>query len=421
MRIESALNTSREGMIAHGQAIAVVGDNISNSNTTAYKAGRPEFADIMGEAAGTRVSGTVAGAGDGVAMSRVRTVYDGGPIEQTGRELDIGISGGGFLMIGDPANPNFTRAGALEINADGNLATANGQVVLGFQGGATDNLGPIDMYAFDAAGAATTEATIFGNLDSNAGLVTAPAAAPATFQEISATASFTTSQAVYDSLGTRHDVLFGFFKTGVNTWTVQAYADGGDVGGTAGQPTLLGQGTLTFGADGAIADANKGAAALTLTPAWAGGAAAGNFTVDFGSMKQMSAAYQITNITQDGKAVGTIKSYEFAPDGKIYAGLDSGNRVLIGSLPLALLRNNDGLQRTGSSILTRTQQAGELTVGAAGEGLRGTIEGRSLERSNVDIAGQFVDLVVFQRGYQANSQVLSAASEMLQNTIGLIR
>jgi flagellar hook protein FlgE len=420
MGLESAIGTSREGLNAHGRAIAVVGDNIANVNTTAYKASRPEFADILGEVADQRNSSTVSGIGDGVAIGNIRTIQEPGPIEPTGRELDIAISGNGFFMVGDAAAPQYTRVGSLEINAAGNLITASGKEILGYTGLDEATLGPINMTTVDTAGSATTQAQVFGNLNGAQVIGTAPAN-PATFRELSAALPFSSSQTIYDSQGARREVLFGFVKTGLNTWTVQAYVDGGDVGGTEGVPTLLGEATLAFDGSGAMPEANRAQAQLTMAANWGNGADPSNVVVDFSGMTQFAGVSALKSINQDGEGQGGIQSYEFGTDGTIFAILDTGTRAQVGRIPLAVFPGADALERAGSSVFTPTERAGQAAVGKAGEGARGTIEDRTLERSTVDIAKQFVDLVVYQRAYQASSQVLSAANQMMQGTIQLIR
>jgi flagellar hook protein FlgE len=276
------------------------------------------------------------------------------------------------------------------------------------------------MFDVNTVGLPTTQVEMFGNVDAGSPITQAPANVQS-MRELNQALSFSTSQSVYDAQGARHEILLAYFKTAPNTWQVQAYTDGAEVGGTAGVPTLLGTSNLNFNGSGFIEEGNQAAAQMQLTANWSNGAAPSNITIDMGKFSQFAGSSLINNITQDGRGAGNIASYEFDPDGRIFARLDSGERSQIGSLPLALFKSTDGLERTGTSAYSPTAAAGELEIGRAGVGLRGTIEGKTLERSTVDIAKQFVDLVVFQRGYQANSQVLSAANELLQGTIQLIR
>ncbi len=419
-RIESAVNTSTQGLMAQGGAIAVIGDNIANANTTGYKTARAEFVDLMGEYSGDRLSSVVSGAGDGVAISGIRVLQQNGVVESTGRELDVAISGGGFFMVGEVGAPQYTRAGNFEVNSDGLLVNAQGLPVLGFTGTDTATLGTINMFNVATAGSVTTNVSLFGNLNANEEVTTVPQN-PGTFREIGSAASFTVTQSVFDSLGTRQEVLVAFYKTGPGAWTAQAYLDGSAVGGTAGQPQQIGTASFTFGGDGKIAAANAANAKITATPAYSNGAAAGNFTLDFSSMTQFSGGSLVNNVTQDGQANGSVNSYEFDSDGKVYALLDNGSRSQIGTIPLATFRNIDGLERSGTGVFSATAKTGDPEIAAAGKGLLGTLEGGALERSTVDIASQFVNLILFQRGYQANSQVLSTVNDILKNTIGLIR
>jgi flagellar hook protein FlgE len=419
-RIESALLTSAQGLDAHGQAIAVIGDNISNANTTAYKTARAEFADLLGEASGDRTAGVVVGGGDGVALKKVRVLQENGVIEPTGRELDVGIAGGGFFMVGDVAAPQYTRSGSFQIDKTGLLTSSTGLPILGYSGLDTTNIGTINMYSAATTGVVTSQVALFGNLNASA-TNTTPPANPTSFKEIAAAQSFAASQPVYDSLGVRHDIQVAYFKTGPGAWTAQAFIDGGDVGGTAGQPTLVGSASFTFGGNGVIPEANKAQAIIDGKAAYANGATAGAFKIDLSSMTQYAGGSLINNVTQDGQANGNVSKYEFDSDGKVYALLDNGTRSQIGTIPLASFRNVDGLERSGTGVYSATADAGDPVIAAAGKGLLGTLESSSLERSTVDIAGQFVNLVLFQRGYQANSQVLAAANEMIQGTLGLLR
>jgi flagellar hook protein FlgE len=420
MRVESALFASREGLQANGSAISVVGDNIANANTTAYKTSRIEFGDLMSEGLGGRTTDTVGPGGSGVQVTDVRTIFDNGVLEFTGRELDLAIDGNGFFITGSVAEPQYTRAGNLTIDKDGYLSTAGGQRVMGFQGDGT-NLGEINMRAFNAASSPTTAIGIVGNLNSSQAVGTPPNA-PATFNAIRASASYMSTTTAYDSLGVGHNIALAFTKTDTNTWVAQAFIDGGEVGGTAGTPVQLGANTtLTFGPDGRLTDASKAAAIITAAPAYAGGAAAGNFTVDLSGFSQFGNQSQIVSVTKDGQGVGEVQSYSFDRDGTIRAQLSSGNSVVVGKIQLADFKNRDGLSRVGNSGYQSTDLAGDATIANPGSVGLGKIQGGSLERSTVDLADQFVTLVTYQRGYQANSQTLNATNQILRDTLQLIR
>ena len=420
MRLESALNSSNQGLTAHGQAIAIVGDNIANASTPAFKRSRAEFRDIMGEVGDSKVSEVVAGAGDGVTVSRTRLTFDTGAVDFTGRGLDVALTGNGFFLVGDPAAPKLTRAGNFQIDADGILSTAEGLPVLGYQGADIAELVPVNMLQVDTEAVPSTLVEVFGNIDASLP-ITAPPPAGATFREINTAATFVASTSIYDSLGQRHDATLTFFRSSPNNWIVQSYVNGSDTGAGENVPVLVGQTNLVFNAVGKIDEANAAASVIQGTINWANGAAASNLTIDLKAFTQYVGGSRVTNTFQDGKGGGDIAGYEFNPNGSIFAILEGGERAQVGTLPVATVRNLDGLQRIGSSLFATEPTAGDLQVGIAGVGALGQLRGGSLESSNVDIGNQFVELVVFQRGYQANSQVLQAASEMLKGTIALIR
>ena len=420
MRLESALNTGREGITAHGQAIAVVGDNISNANTVGYKNQKAIFADMLGETPGDRVAEVVSGAGDGVTIREIQSNFEVGPIQGTGRDLDVALSGEGFFLVGDATAPQLTRSGSFAIDGDGFLVTSFGLPVLGYTGADAATLGKIDMTKVDLNIVPTTQAQLYGNLNS-AATSSNPPANPLTFQEINNTAAHTNILSVYDSLGQRHEVTFAYYRNGVNSWTVQAFANGSDVGQAADQPVMIGETQLTFGTDGRLTPESLPTSVLNVNANWANGAAASAIGVDLSAFSQFSGGTLVTNYTQNGQGVGEITGYEINAQGIISARLTNGLTARVGSLSVATVTNEYGLVRSGTSTYVATQDAGVVTPGLAGTGSRSKLLSESLEYSNVDLSGQFVELVVLQRGYAANSKVISTASDIIKDTIALVR
>lgn len=417
MRLESALYASREGIASHGQAISVIGDNISNASTVGFKESRAEFSALMAEYGGDQRLGLT---GSGSAVSTVRQIHQTGLIEFTGRSLDVGIAGNGFFLVGDASAPLYTRAGNFTIGTDGLLKTSDGLNVLGYSSDARD-LQPIDMRDVSLNGAATTEVDLFGNVASNSPIVEPPQN-PDSFNEVAAEAALTSTVEVYDSLGTVRTLSLAFYKTANNTVVARVYADGSSIeGGTARAPILLGETTLNFNELGVLDEQGAAAAQITLTPQFADGAAQSSITMSFANFTQFAGTSEVRSVEVDGQGVGAISEYLFQSDGTILAQLDSGNSVEVGRLPVALFVNNDGLIRVGQTRFASTVAAGDRTIALPGTEGTGELEGASLERSTVDIAKQFVDLVVYQRGYQASSQTLNAASQLIRETIQLIR
>ncbi|MCB0329487.1 MAG: flagellar hook protein FlgE [Bdellovibrionales bacterium] len=421
MRLESALYASSAGLEAHGDAMSVIGDNVSNANTTAFKSGVVQFADLLAEGPEERKSSAKEVVGNGVIVSQVRQDHQAGAVEVTGRSLDVALDGEGFFIVGGAADPSFTRAGSFIIDEAGLLSTAAGKNVLGFVEG-SNTLQTIDMLSLNVSGTPSSLITISGNLGSQFPITDLPGA-PATFQEIGANANFVTSASAFDTLGIGHDVTVAFYKTGATQWTARAFIDGGDVtGGTAGVPLQLGaDAVLNFNTSGIIEDANLATAQITATPAYANGAAQGAFTMDLSSFTQFGGTSVTSTITQDGQGTGDIADYEINADGQIFAQLSSGAKQLIGTLAVANFNNEEGLVRVGSSLFVDSDRSGDAIIGTAGTAGVGEIEGGALELSNVDLADQFVDLVIYQRGYSASSQIFQATGDIMRDTINLIR
>jgi flagellar hook protein FlgE len=172
---------------------------------------------------------------------------------------------------------------------------------------------------------------------------------------------------------------------------------------------------------GQVVPAQQAQAVLNLNPAWGNGAAQTPFTINLGAFTQYAGGSRITNIRQNGRGNGDVVALQIEPDGKIYGALDTGQRIQAGTLAIGLVTNNDGLERQGNDIFAVTQESGALSIGQAAIGGRGGVQGGALEASNVDISNQFVNMITYQRGYQASSQVFSTTSDLIKNTIALIR
>jgi len=415
MRLEPAMYSSRSGLEVHGAALNIVGDNIADANTVAFRRSRAEFADIFSDFQKEALDG-----GNGVSTVVVRSLQQGGTIENTGRSLDVAINGQGYFVVGEKDAPLYSRAGNLAFDKDGFLVNAQGLPILGYAPNGTE-LGPIDINAVELYGSATTQVGMFGNLNSSSPIKNVPAA-PTTFAELNDAASFSQEVQVVDSLGKEHSLRMYFFKTAGNTWTVSSYIDGEDVGGVAGSPVAAGApATLNFGPDGKIAAANTEAAQMNLQLNYVGGADVGNVVVDLSSFSQFAAFNGLTALTQDGVSASRIKGYAMGEEGQVYAVLEDETKALVGTVSLALFPNEDGLGRLGNNLFFANDVAGERTLTKPGQDGTGSLRGSALERSSVDLGTEFIDLVLFQRGYQANSSVFSNITNLIKDTIGLMR
>lgn len=408
------LFSSVESLKTHGTAISTIADNLANSNTAGFKENRTEFGDLFADSVGN-LYGSELNPGNGVLATNIRTLHnEQGTIEATGRDLDFSINGDGYFITSNGTDSFYTRAGNFSVDSTGAIVDATGDSLMGFTEASPTTLVGLTTAGVTGSAAASTTGSIIGNLNADS-LITAVPAGAATFDDVNAAASFVTPIEVIDSLGSRHDVALTFFKTGTLQWTAAAYVDGAEVGGAAGTPVQVGSANLTFGPDGRLPEG--AAAALNIQAAWGNGASASALAVDMSGLTQFSGSSALSGVTIDGNGLGAVTGFDLQADGGLFAVLDNGQNVQIGTVALASFRNEDGLDRVGDNRFQTTDLEGDITVGTPGAEGRGAVANGSLETSTVDAAAQFVDLIRFQRAYQAGSQVISTVSELLTTTI----
>lgn len=432
MSILSSMYAAVGGLGAHGNAMDVVSDNIANVNTVGFRAGRGRFEDVLGSTiAGATATGV---AGQGSRLAGVDQLFTQGALLGTGVSTDLAIQGDGFFIVeGNLRGVDgsfYTRNGQFHLDANGQLVNPQGLIVQGYQ---VDNRGNLINRLDDIVvppnstvpPRATTAATIGLNLD-------AAAVTPAAFDPLNAgaTSNFSSSITVYDSLGAAHTVDVFFSQTAPGTWEWHALAEGGELsGGVPGTPTEIASGTLTFTTDGALDTETVNASSADFLGATPGQAINFDFgdsiTTDGGTGLAGSTAYaapsSVSALTQDGYSAGELAGIQVSEAGEVTGIFANGQRRLLGQVALARFRNNEGLVRAGSSLFVSTQDSGQALVGAANSGGRGSIASGSLEGSNVDLAQEFVNMIAYQRGFQATSRTVSTADEMLQELVALKR
>jgi flagellar hook protein FlgE len=418
-----SFSASLSGLNANQQKLSVIGNNLANLNTVAFKASTVDFADLVSQSVGGPSSNPMQ-IGLGVTTGQITPNFSQGSVENTGIATNVAIQGAGFFVIGDLQSRAYSRAGNFGFNADGMLVTADGLPVQGYTKidpatGQIDTSGPpTDIVVPPGvlrAPAATTMFSTISNLD----------AAAATG------ATFTASVQLYDSLGVPHVATIAFAKTAPGAWTYTVTVPGAEVtGGTAGTPFQIGTGTLGFSNLGKLTTVNGGAAAdVTITsPTWANGAAPVNFTWDLvdgngvSSLTGYAAASSTSSITQNGSPSAAPSSIiVIDQDGQLKASFGVGQTLTVGVLSLATFNNPQGLVKLGTNLFSESEASGLASIGTAGTGSRGTLIGSSLEQSNVDIAHEFTQMILAQRGYQASSKGITVADELLVDTLNLKR
>lgn len=416
----TVFSTALSALNADSTAVDVVGNNLANLNTVGFKASDVMFYDLVNQAIGNPNS--AANAGLGVLPPSITQVYSQGAIQSTDGPLDAAIQGDGFFVVNDSnGNQFYTRNGSFTVNSDGTLVTQTGQAVQGWSSttGKINTNGPIGNIVVPSGTlqdpVATQNLSLQMNLDSTA-TVNSPASP-----------NFSQTIQVYDSLGNTHDLTFNFTKTAANSWSYEVDAPGSDLtAGTAGTPSQLATGTLTFDSQGHLLtpDATTPAVAINLTGLASGAA---DMSVNWNlydstgntQITQVASPSAVASNTQDGSAAAELLNVSMGPDGQITANYSNSESKVVGQLALANIQNPDSLLGAGDANLKASALTALPSIGTAETGGRGSIQGGALESSTVDIAREFTNLIVLQRAYEANGKVVTAADQLSQDTINL--
>ena len=419
-----SFSASLSGLNANQQKLSVIGNNLANINTIAFKASTVNFADLVSQSVGG-ASVNPMQIGLGVMTGSITPNFTQGGIENTGVATNVAVQGNGFFVVGDATSGQraYTRAGNFGFDADGMLITADGMPVQGY------------MQIDPVTGAVITTGEP-SNIIVPPGVLRPPVATTSfnTVSNLDASSpvgdTFTASVQLYDALGASHVATINYTKTGPGAWGYTVTVPGAEVtGGTAGTPFTIGTGTIGFNGTGQLTSVNGGAPAdvVITSPAWANGAAPTNFTWDImgpnnvPTLTGFSAESATSSIAQNGAASGTIDSISITSSGSIVASFGAGRTVTIGQLALANFNNPQGLVKLGTNRFGETEASGLANIGTAGTGGRGSLIGSSLEQSNVDLAAEFTQMILAQRGYQANSKSITVADELLVETLNMKR
>ena len=408
-----AFTTALSGVNAAQSDLDVISNNIANSSTTGFKTGRAEFGDVYAQ---SLLGTTTPTPGQGVKVTGIVQQFSQGDLEFTDNALDVAINGDGFFQVSTNGVIEYTRSGAFKIDKDGFIVNGVGAKVQGFQvdatsGAVTGNIGDIQTQTSLLDPKATSTTTITGNLDARA---TAPAVAPFVATDPT-TYNSTTSLAVFDSKGNSHTLDLYFVKTATaNQWNVLSYLDGVTTTGAAATPVISGLPFSTAGAYSAVG--NKGL--VTIAQAVTG-AANLSVALNITGMTQYGTNFAVTTAAQNGYSAGQLSSLEVNEYGLLSARYSNGISKSMGQFALADFQNVNGLQPVGSTNWIETFKSGMPVLNKAGDNNLGLIQGFALEQSNVAITQELVDLIVAQRNFQANAQVVQAEDAITQTIINM--
>ncbi len=403
-------NISLSGINAANQDLNVTANNIANVNTTGFKESRSEFADLF---SATSYGLSKNAVGSGVRLSNVAQQFSQGNNEQTGRSLDMAISGEGFFTMSMNGARVYSRAGNFQTDQAGYVVNPQGARLQVFAPNA-------DGTSFDAGRLTDLQLLTTDSPPKQTALVNTAFTLPANASEPTIAAFDPTNSnsynhstggiTVYDSLGVSHTQTSYFVKTAnPNEWQVYNYVDGQ----AAGAPT-----TLSFNNAGALIQPATGQIVMDpFTPTT--GAGTLSMTLDVSGSTQYGEKFALRNTQQDGYAAGKLNEITVSEEGVVYARYSNGDDKPLGQVALTTFNNNQGLEAKGNNLWVETFSSGTPRTGAPDSSNLGQIQAGSLEASTVDLTEQLVNMITAQRNFQANSQMVSTMDQITQTIINI--
>ncbi len=388
------------GLRAHQQLMDVVANNISNVNTTGFKTSAVTFQDTLSQmvraaaAPGNGVGGlNPAQVGLGVQLGSITTNFTQGSAQSTGNSTDLMIQGDGFFVVRNGGEIDYTRAGAFTFDTDGRLVNSDGMIVQGWMAtnGTVNTNGSTADIILPAGTTippvATTGVALGGNITSGT------------------TTDLTLTQTVFDTAGNAHDLSI-VLTPNSGTYDVSIT----DV--TVDPTTPIGSDNLSFNADGSYA------AGGPINVALPDGT---SIDIDLSGITYYGGSQSLGVTGSTGSASGTLQKFQISEDGTVVGAFSNGQKLNLAVIALATFNNPDGLEKIGGTSYQATANSGIAQVGTPAGGSRGQLLSGSLEMSNVDLAQEFTNLIIAQRGFQANSRVITTSDQMLQDLVDIKR
>lgn len=464
------------GLKNHQTRMDVIGNNIANVNTIGFKKSRVTFQDMLSQTMRGASSPTATRGGTnpiqvglGMTLASIDTIQTPGSPQSTGKNTDLSIEGEGFFVLGEGNRTYYTRAGNFEFDDDKNFYNAsNGMLVKGYLADANGNINTnteiVDINLSSQVSAPPKETTFITyskNLDFTAtplkGNITVPhaedgtetvtlgaASLPVTTVNIGTlvegtnytvdylkgevtfmnpspagphTIEYTMSNhfspmKVFDSLGNDHMLTVYYTKTdNPNEWLVTSKID--DEFLSPGRGT----GLLTFDQSTGKLTTSAVSHATTTIP----GVDPIDIELKFGDITQYAADFTALGINQDGYEQGYLDSISVDTSGVLTGSFSNGRSRNLAQIAIATFPNPSGLLKAGNNMFTVSNNSGEPDKGIPGISGRGIIKPESLEMSNVDLSQEFVDMIITQRGFQANSRVITTSDSILEELVNLKR
>jgi flagellar hook protein FlgE len=396
---------------AASKNLDVIGNNVSNSNTVGFKTSQAQFADVF---AASLSGASSSQAGIGTRLAAVAQQFTQGNITTSSNPLDMAINGQGFFRMSDNGTIKYSRNGQFQLDKDGYIVNSAHMRLTGYPIDATGALNtaapqPLQLSTSDLSPVATTIVDGVLNLDSRSTVITA-----AFNPTNSSTYNYSTSVAVYDSLGNSHTVSMYFVETAASTWRVYGTLDGS---ATAITPSPLG--TINFTSTGAINTTTTTlpfAASLAFTN---GATTPQTVNLDFTGTTQFGSGFSVNSLTQDGYTSGKLSGFSISANGTILGNYTNGRTSTLGQVVVANFTNPNGLTPLGGNTWEETADSGTPLIGAPSSGNLGALQSGAVEDSNVDLTAELVNMITAQRVYQANAQTIKTEDQVLQTLVNL--
>jgi flagellar hook protein FlgE len=420
MGLSGALASAISSLNAQSSAMAMVSDNLANSQTTAYKTTGPTFEDMV-----TASSSATSYSSGGVSALASADVTQQGLLTATTTSTNMAIQGQGFFAVTtSPTGGStlYTRNGDFTVDNNGYLED-NGAYLLGWPTDSTGNviggesassMVPINTDKIATSASATTKTTIAANLPADA----------------ATGATFTNNMQVYDSLGTAQSIQVTWTKTGTNAWT-GTFADptlASDASTTTGATT--GSIAVTFNSDGTLASTTPSPPTISVT-GWTDGAANSTIAMNLGTIGasdgltqfasgESTPSMSVTAVTSDGLAFGKVTGLSVA-NGNVDATYSNGQTVAVYKIPIATFQAPDELAAGSDGLYTATAGSGAANIQASATGSAGTIFGSELESSATDTNQAFSAMIAAQQAYTSSAQVITTVDKMFDTLINDLR
>ncbi|MCB1190205.1 MAG: flagellar hook protein FlgE [Leptospiraceae bacterium] len=461
-----SLYSGVSGLKNHQVRMDVIGNNISNVNTHGFKAERVTFQDMISQelSAASEPKDNIGGinpkqVGLGALISAIDKMMTQGSLQSTGKNTDISMTGEGFFIVKNGDKEFYTRAGAFNVDKDGTYVNpANGVKVQGWNSRLDENGNRyinssasvedivIPLYSKEPA-KATKEVIYQCNLNSSA----KPIPPDATPEDIRRAindpdpknrSGHVSTINVFDDQGIKREFRIEFLKVRENTWSAsvslnEATQVSVDVQGPNQQNTLQPENNqleLGFSPDGRLVSVSDGVDSQTTDQLTAnvtyripGNPTPQTFALNLGKaglvegITQFSADFTTKAVKQDGYSMGYMEAFSIDNSGTITGTYSNGVQQPLARIAVAIFTNPAGLNKSGDTMYSYSINSGEANIGEAGIAGRGKINAGLLEMSNVDLTDQFTDMIVTQRGFQANSRTVVTSDQMIQEVLGLKR